>query len=290
MTTPLSRRAFARLLAFSGPATLLGGRTVSLLAGAGTTLGAAACGHGKVPTALEEETGTAGLDFPGNTAYPEPGTSILMAWNSDLAGAVDPFPAFPATYIWKAYPRDQNGYYSGLFHANYGPFDSGRNYYGAHPYPDPPTAGTPKWEISMGGGDVVGAPVVFDRWYTQVLRCTASHVETYYWNWPNTSTDIVTANDADRGAPANPAIIIGDAPWSAGNEVYNGILRGFQFYDAVLSEAEVASELAAPGSVRNPWYLNLDPTPSDILDKSGGGHHPAWANANRPGLWTAPAA
>ena len=141
----------------------------------------------------------------------------------------------------------------------------------------------------MGGGDVIGAPIAFGQWYTQVLRCTPTCVETYYWNWPNTTTDIIVANDRDRGAPANPAIIIGDAPWSGGNEVYNGILRGFQFYDAILTEAEVASEISTPGSVRTPWYLNLDPTPSDISDKSGGGHHPAWGNENRPALWTPPA-
>ena len=84
----------------------------------------------------------------------------------------------------------------------------------------------------------------------------------------------------------DPAIIIGDAPWNQGKEVPNAILRGYQFYDVVLTPAQIAQEIASPGAVRTPWYLNLNPTPSDVADKSGNGHNPAWVGPVRPGVWT----
>jgi hypothetical protein len=68
--------------------------------------------------------------------------------------------------------------------------------------------------------------------------------------------------------------------------VWDGILRGFQFYDAALTPNEIAREIASPGSVRTPWYLNVDPIPSDISDKSGRGHYPEWVGSEHPLLWT----
>jgi hypothetical protein len=71
----------------------------------------------------------------------------------------------------------------------------------------------------------------------------------------------------------------------AGFEEYKGIIRGFQFYDTLLTTGNVASELATPGSIRTPWYLNLNPTPSDVTDKSGNAHHGSWAGTTA-NLWT----
>ena len=36
-----------------------------------------------------------------------------------------------------------------------------------------------------------------------------------------------------------------------------------------------------------PWYLNMNPSPSDISDKSGRGNNPAWVGTERPTLWSA---
>ena len=116
---------------------------------------------------------------------------------------------------------------------------------------------------------------------------------TYYWNWPNTTTDVITADFADASSPSPNAIIVGDAAWNqpgggsgVGYELWYGYLRGFQSYDAQLSEADIANELATPGSVRTPWYQNINPTPDDISDKSGNGNDPAWVGVSRPSLWT----
>jgi hypothetical protein len=62
-----------------------------------------------------------------------------------------------------------------------------------------------------------------------------------------------------------------------------------QARDCCRSGAELqwpVSELAAPGSAVKPWYLNLNPTPTDISDKSGSNNHPVWEGADRPALWT----
>jgi len=233
-----------------------------------------------------------GLDFPGNVNWPGTSPSMLFVWNTTLSGTT-PFPAYPATYIWRVYPRRQDGFWTFLFHAKYQTdlFDQEltNEYYGMHPFKDPPITPKTMWEISSGGGDTYVDTVAFDRWYTQVAVVDESggvEYHTYYWNWPNTTTDVVNANNPSKPPASNPAIIVGDAPWNAGHEIPNAIIRGFQYYDVKLTPSEIAQEIAAPGSVRRPWYLNLNPTPSDISDKSGNGHHPAWVGPGRPTLWT----
>lgn len=240
-----------------------------------------------------------GLDFVGNVQFPASslGTSSILVWNSTVLGGTAPPPAYPATYIWKAFPRlnptntSPSSFWTFLFWAGYetGAFSqtNGR-YYGMHPYPNFEAGGTNMWEISAYGADSFVDPVVFDQWYTQVVTTElvgGTEFYTYYWDWPNLAR-VVTTTGAQRPVPADPAIIIGDAPWNRGFEAPNAILRGWQFYDALLSEAQINSELATPGAVRTPWYLNLNPTPTDVTDKSGLGHHPVWVDANRPGLWT----
>jgi hypothetical protein len=34
------------------------------------------------------------------------------------------------------------------------------------------------------------------------------------------------------------------------------------------------------------WYLNTDPQPDDIADRSGREHHPEWVGDERPTLWS----
>jgi hypothetical protein len=70
------------------------------------------------------------------------------------------------------------------------------------------------------------------------------------------------------------------------------MLRGFQVYSANLSLSDVLTEtrapLSTPAGAANIWYLNLNPTPEDISDKSGRGHHPEWVGRERPRLWAGP--
>jgi len=221
-----------------------------------------------------------GLDFPGNA-----GVNKTMRFEFTA-----PPHAFPATYIWRVYPRQQQSYYTAFFWGNNGSFYGSNTYYGFHPYPDWNTSRQHFWEIAAPpGGDFVNdTHVAYDRWYIQVAVCKRSgnkNVVEFYWDWPD-ATKVVRHTGEQYGDPPVPGLVVGDAPWNPGHEVWDGILRGFQFYDAAMSADEIAKEVASPGAVRNPWYLNLDPTPEDISDKSGNGHHPAWVGIERPALWS----
>jgi hypothetical protein len=227
---------------------------------------------------------------------------------------LNPLAIYPATYIWRVYPRQQSGYYTTFFWATGGTeffWDGGQGntYYGAHPYPqDAPSGNTHYWEIATGfGGDFFGDPpvtVVYNRWYIQALVAwsTSSGKRTiFYYDLPDTSkaVDVTVSSSFGNKAPPTPALTWGDAPWivpgytdthGQGNEVLNGILRGIQVYSTNLSLADILGEVGSPLSTgagaANIWYLNLDPRPDDISDKSGKAHHPAWVGSERPGLWS----
>ena len=260
---------------------------VTAVAAGKTTAAATSEGHSGMATVKVHELLT-GLDFPGNVAVPD-GQTMRFDFTA-------PFAAYPATYIWRVYPRAQEGYYTSFFHANDSSyFDNQLQYYGFHPYPYPtypPPPGTtavPEWEISVdGGADITGDPVVFNRWYLQVAvvyHDVTNSYHTYYWDWPDTTHKISWRGSLYAAAP-HPAIMVGDNPWNPGAEVYDGVMRGFQFYDRQLTPSQIAQEIAVPGSVFQPWYLNLNPTPTDIFDKSGNRHHPSWVGNLRPTLWT----
>ena len=243
---------------------------------------------------VQGSSATSGLDFPGSAA-----TSGTIRFRF-----TNPLPIYPATYIWQVFPRQQTGYYTTFFWGNDGDFGWGGvygtdTYYGAHPYPPNGAVGTThKWEIAAIGNDYLSSEnVVYDRWYTQALRVSSDgsgkHHE-FYWDLPNTSRVIRVDLPADYGNinPPHPALTWGDAPWSPSNEIMNGIIRGIQIYSTTLSVNDIVSESNTPLSTApgtsNIWYLNLNPTPTDISDKSGQGHHPEWVGAERPRLWSDP--
>jgi hypothetical protein len=219
-----------------------------------------------------------------------------------------PLAIYPATYIWRAYPIRQAGYYTAFFWGN----DDGRGdlrtflwtdgndadtYYGAHPYPNPPPSGTSHdWEIAIMRDDPVNGAVEYDRWHTQAFRAwedwRGKHHE-FYWSLPRIDSrhrvTVTAGHEYGNRTPPAPALTWGDAPWNPGREVWCGVLRGFQIYAANLSVPEVLREMRVPLSTRTGaasiWYLNLDPRPDDISDKSGRGHHPEWVGRERPRLW-----
>jgi hypothetical protein len=235
-----------------------------------------------------------GLDFQGSASTT--GTVRFRFTN--------PLAIYPATYIWRVKPRQQNGYYTAFFWGNDGPFywRSGTgpdSYYGAHPYPYPPPDGSVhKWEIAVGGGDFQSSEsVVYNVWYTQALRVwsdsSGKHHE-FYWNLPDTSKVIKRTEPTSYGNenPYNAALSWGDAPWNESNEVMNGVIRGIQIYSNSLSvqdiQAEANNPLSTGAGASSIWYLNTNPTPTDIADKSGAGHHPEWVGSGRPLLWSGP--
>jgi hypothetical protein len=69
-------------------------------------------------------------------------------------------------------------------------------------------------------------------------------------------------------------------------DVAVSVMRGSSSAAAVAIEGLNFPTNATAG-IASVWYMNESPTPLDITDKSSAGHTPAWANANRPALYTA---
>jgi hypothetical protein len=277
-----------------------------LLLGAAATLGSAMLGACERPTLPEHDVtavglAAKGLDFPGSR-----GTRSTMRFRFRK-----PLPIYPATYVWRALPRRQPGYYTAFFWGNdddrgnlstflSGPGGSAPAYYGAHPYPDePPDGSTHHWEIAVERGDFVNGAVEYDRWHTQAFRAWIDVLgrkrHEFYWDLPYVDPEHLVARASPPGwglrMPPAPALTWGDAPWNPGKEVWYGVLRGIQIYAADLSLADIIREIAAPMSttagMQSVWYLNLDPIPTDIQDRSGSGHHPEWIGRERPAAWSA---
>jgi hypothetical protein len=218
---------------------------------------------------------------------------------------------------------DGSRYYTNWFWGNRGQFDWGsgyaNSYVGCHPYPVAPPTGDGKFEISTNAADAVtrddaSSPYVTNnRWYTQAFRLrnlSGTNYEYTYWvDLPSTSAanKITLTIDAALVTPPSPALMMGQAPafngasWGGYSrfEEQNAIERALQFYAAAHSEANIVtlsgynydSEVltALSGlSLSAPWYLRMNPTPSDVSDNSGNGHHPSWDGTARPSLWTGP--
>lgn len=250
-----------------------------------------------------------GLNFPSNgdspsafvaMQYANPHTNGLPIWGPSGAGT---------TFIWKVRPRQHTGYYQTVWWSNNGTFfwDSSNpnTFYGAHPYPDTSSSAgtTHSWELATdAGGDYVLTragtlkAVVKDVWYTQALRVTrngdGSKTIVFYINLPSTADgDVIehtVSSSYGETNPPNPCITFGDSPWAWPNERTSGVLRGIKIFARVLSESEMLTEAASDTiTASGIWYANANPTPTDITDKSGQGHHFSWADAsNKPTLWT----
>lgn len=260
--------------------------------------------------AVAQETG---LDFPGSASV---NTTMRFKFENPHTNGLPVYgePGKGITYIWKAYPRQQSGYYTAFFWAN----DDGKgtldtflwtsdgaadSYYGTHPYPqDPPFGNTHFWEVSVEQADYTNGVVEYDRWHTQALRVWIGadgwKRHEFYWDLPNTDNshrvNVSSPPTWGNVNPPAPALTWGDAPWAPGDEVWDGVLRGIQIYSDLLSVDEIMNEIASPLSTtkgqQSIWYLNLNPTPTDISDKSGNGHNPVWVGSERPTLYTSGAA
>ena len=246
-----------------------------------------------------------GLEFPSNGA----GTTRF-----EFTGAALPT-IVPLTLIWRVRPVQQTGYYTTFFWAEnsfafFNPDVVLKPYFGCHPYPQGGAAGTVhNWEISVQGVDDIvdenanDTTVVKDgTWYQQAAVATEIATDldvNYYWNLSVNSNRLInyrsTGTWFDNQTWTSPALTFGDAPWSPTNELLSGVLRGIQIYQAALTLAQIdtlrvletdSAVLTTTASLSlTPWYLNMNPTPTDINDKSGSAHHPAWVGANRPTLW-----
>lgn len=222
----------------------------------------------------------------------------------------------PLTVMLKARPRQQSvaggidTYYTFWFHGRSdGSFVGDNHYVGAHPYPETPGFSTDQlWSLAAYGNDNTtdqnanDTSVVFDQWYEQATRVQAngssgSDVD-FYWNLAvniNRHIRTVVPNPGLVAASQTPRLMFGETYWAT--ERGCGVIRGFQVYQAALSDAHIQAlrqfqndkqvlDYCAANSL-TPWYLNMNPRPDDITDKSGAGHHGTWMDAtNKPTLWS----
>lgn len=265
------------------------------------------------------KTTITGLDFPSNVTgsdtaapfvamqYLNPHANGLPIWGTGSGAA-----RTGATYIWKYRPRQQTGYYVTMWWSNNGSFlwDGGgsNTYYGGHPYPqNSANTGTTHWWETAGGdsgADLLltlagtNRVVIKDVWHTQAMRVIVngdgSKTIRFYLDLPNLANNDIMQKGVlstwGETNPPSPALTFGDSPWYASfqHERMSGIFRGLKIFSRTLSEAEMLTEAGAdPVVTSGIWYSNINPTPDDITDKSGQGHHFIWADpANKATLWT----
>jgi hypothetical protein len=157
-----------------------------------------------------------GFEWGGNEAS---NVQRVLTFNG-AGGSPVPFAFTDATYIWRCFPKGPKTagnptYWTTLFWANYGSFNSADNFVGAHPYPFKQPIdggwGGQNMELSLFGNDfpqagmdgttheALGAwtpdnnsangssEATWNRWYTQVLRVFRVDANTvrhqFFWDW-----------------------------------------------------------------------------------------------------------
>lgn len=252
-----------------------------------------------------------GLDFDKENAEADSNMRF------DFAGAARP-QRYPRTMTWRITPRQQTGFFCTFFYTRWltpSSFVGDASYEGCHLYP---YGGTHHWEISylgtdtpntLGGVDDNGnsTAVEWDREYIQAERVyldgSGNLIIKFYYDIANGMDKVITATIsaahlAATGAETEDhALVFASSPWTAINggnantECMNSLFRALKIFEADLgeefTEAEALDdeEFATEDGQESVHYMNLNPTPDDISDKSGQGNDPGWANALRPELW-----
>lgn len=255
-----------------------------------------------------------GLLFPSNNVA---GSNIGLDWTG-----ADMVPAHSHTLIWKARYVQQTGYYAVAWHCRADDtFAGGGDYIGSSPYPCDGTVNgngqalnygagfTTHYHelVPIGGTDYIASPggsalaVSKGVWYSQArtVEVINGGAQVRFRFWPdiagNPSFVIEQTFNVGDCALSGAALKFrfGASPWtasgSANSETPSGTLRFLLQYGRAMSLAEIQAKLALTADdTTDPdrWYSNINPAPNDVSDKSGKGHHPAWANANRPTLVT----
>ena len=272
-------------------------------------------------TTTAPETGT-GLDFPPNFAD---GSDARLVWSgADMLDRTSHTAIWQARYVQQNgyYAVAWHTSNDGTWHASL--FEYGTHPYpttGTVDATGQSTGGTGGegavhyYEIAgLGASDFIASPgpgptyvLTTDVWVTQARTAEIVGDQVRHRYWPDLADpdafieQSVSADGVDQASAAavSPAFTIGGSPWTGdgnGNgESPASVLRGFAFFAAPLVVddivAEAGSESDAPvtaAGAASVWYINRNPTPDDVADRSGAGHSPVWANDARPGLWTAP--
>lgn len=251
-----------------------------------------------------------GSNLPSRTAH-----TAIWQWNSDTFDGYRAQTWFSWNdgsfrgdqYEFGAHPFPCDGAFDGSGQATGGTASSGTVRYfesagcpGAVDHIANPVSSISPISEASGGGTIytsartvrVSGSNLIHRVYKDVINAPSEYIE-------------ITFPAADLTSPSAPAFYFGASDWRSGlggggatsnDETPGGLMRMLRIFNVAL-DASGTSDLVAEASVvnnsaatatgaSNIWYSNISPTPSDITDKSGAGHNPSWANANRPTLWT----
>lgn len=245
---------------------------------------------------------TTALDFPGDLG-------VNRQFHRTLPGDSIPDP-YPITLVMSVFLREKGvAYQTGFFHGIRGGFGSADDrYYGAGPYPRVPP-GEMRWEIAATASDFTGDLVQYNRWYRQAFVAWADASgkhHRFYYDLPSLSKVVAVDLPPSYFTSSTPTqtLVFGDAPWDhvtggasgggPGNEQLKGLLRRIKIFTSRLTLADVISEALSDGLATSDgraavWYLNANPKPDDLTDKSGRGHDFHWLDDRfRAGLYTGP--
>lgn len=199
---------------------------------------------------------------------------------------------------------------------------AGKCYYGAHPFPrnGGPLTTDQFWELAVDGSDLSNSQAagnqVAEQWnevVTRVRHASSQYQHEVYFDYGRLGLTGEMHYNADNTygatAPPTPCLCFCDAPWSfinrtgtfadpdtgEGAEIWKGYQRGYQIYTLDLSNTQLAAVtgLETDDAVKAAWagvglsqadcfYLCMNPTHTDITDKSGNGNHPGWFGSQRP--------
>ena len=225
----------------------------------------------------------------------------------------------PATWVFNTFFNQQDGYYTTVFYdradwnGDYSVTLAHNGYVGTHPYPSP-SGGTSNpnhnFEVSAEGTDYQtdanghDTTLVTGQWYRQAVRVTIvgglPYVE-FFWNIA-AGMDYVIQYPFQNPSSGftNPGMCFLATGWTSPEffqtiETMDGILRNLQLYPSALTNTQIQSASACNYDSQigalglGAWYYNANLKPTDISDKSGNGHNPAWVNPSFTGtLWTGP--
>lgn len=242
------------------------------------------------------------------------GSDIRVDWATSIM-----VPRFDHTIIWKVLHFQQSGYYTGPWHVysdnawHGGPWEYGTGLYPCDGSFDSNGlalggtggSGTIHYHEIADGLDYIASPGgiallgVKGVWIASARQCVqvgGNYVHTYYpdiFGHPDFSIVRTRPTSDFTGSPSMKLSWF-SSPWtgngSSNSETQGGTVRHWLQYANGAMTFDAIEEKAARGSddTSDPyiWYSNLNPTPTDVSDKSGQGRHPTFANANRPTLWT----
>ena len=240
------------------------------------------------------------LVFPNNT---DVSVDIKVAFKLTGANVLNIREFTEIKRVWINGAQTGAGYSSIFWHSRGdGAFSATPDYVGFCPYSDM------KWEISAEGGDDRtdengnNTDVAYATWIRQAGVCRPGSgsrtVSDYYWDLGTSTNRVISRETGEPNGLNNssnsPHIMWGENLWST--ERMNGRLRGIQLYDedltaggtstahivalsALETDAQVLEYCAANG-ITSLWFLNMNPTPDDITDKSGNGRHAVWQDAS----------